>query len=1240
MKRRIGTIFLALALCLTLLPVSAFAASTTPKITAIGENEKQSISTSQSGSGWSYDAASTTLTLNGYNGGRIEIDVDAGQEFILKLVGNNTVTANGSDYGLKINSARSGSGTDASSDYMAFTISAENSASLTVDGIYINGKVNFAIGGKADVMSVTTREDVRALQGGDNGNCHVTIQENANVTLTSRNRTTQNSEALVIIKGNLNVNTTGNVTIDASQTGGPAIHVYGGSTFLSQVKEMIIRWSMGGYSLNLKSNITPYAENKGTENGYDTAILHSAPYANVYVKSGKLKYLRLDTSWKKTGKFVKDDVITISADEPEHGKRFTHWTWSWKGTDEITFTEGDATSKTATIKIPDTTLLSSSRDLNFTANYENIPTTGVALNKPSLSLTIDNSEKLTATVAPSDALQNVTWESNNTDVATVEADGTVHAVSVGTAMITATAVVEDENGSKPSAACTVTVNPIVYDITVVDKRGEQQEINSENKDNVLGNGSVKYENLSTAVETKGRLTLTNANLSSTDNSPIYADGIGALEIVLVGENRLYADTVPCIVTNKLIFSGTGSIEIVSKDHPSDSIAIDCHDGITVNGGDIKATGKDYAVHTENAIAVNGGTLTLIAMNTDGEDAVALKSTAKPMVDLGSYGIMLTGTNPDGTGAVVTGPTETDRIKAARYIRIFGKNIPITYDPGAYGVEAEFTVNKAYGKHLTLADASFTRPGYTQTGWAKVDGGEKEYALGAIYEKDETITLYPAWTANQYTVTLDPNGGDSITPSKVTVVYNEDCPTMPVPQYMGYVFNGWFDQQYGGKQYGDKNGLSTAKYDKTADCILYAQWQEALDCTVTFDPNGGTLAGAATSSGKQNAPVSKPDVPTRAGYTFTGWYKDNACTQAWSFSDWMTGDMTLYAGWRANSYTITYDLDGGTAGENSPATHTYGTPTVISAPTRSGYTFAGWLVNGGANAVKALTLGTTDYTSTISLKATWTVISSGGSYTPTYPVNTPSKIENGSVSVSPKNASKGDTVTITVKPDSGYELETITATDKNGNELKLTDKGNGKYTFTMPAGKVDVNATFMEDNSLLNFFYDVPNSTYYYEAVKWAVENGITGGIGNNLFGPEQPCTRAQIVTFLWRAAGSPEPKSVSSFSDVPADSYYAKAVAWAVENGITTGTSTDTFSPDATCTRAQAVTFLARALNAKASGKAEFADVPVDSYFAEAVAWAASNGVTEGVGNGLFAPDNNCTRGQIVTFLWRAYTTK
>ena len=264
-------------------------------------------------------------------------------------------------------------------------------------------------------------------------------------------------------------------------------------------------------------------------------------------------------------------------------------------------------------------------------------------------------------------------------------------------------------------------------------------------------------------------------------------------------------------------------------------------------------------------------------------------------------------------------------------------------------------------------------------------------------------------------------------------------------------------------------------------------------------------------------------------------------------------------------------------------------------------------------------------------------SSGGSTT--YPVATPSKTENGTVTVSPRSAEKGDTVTITAKPDSGYQLDDLTVIDKNGNELKLTDKGNGKYTFTMPASKVEIKATFVKEVET-SPFSDVSASNYYYEAVKWAQEKGITGGIGNGLFGPNQPCTRAQIVTFLWRAAGSPEPKSMSSFSDVSTDSYYAKAVAWAVENGITTGTGDGKFSPDATCTRAQSVTFLFRAIGKLVDSKAEFSDVLTDSYYANAVAWAVENGVTNGIGDGLFGPDNSCTRAQIVTFLFRAYQGK
>ena len=264
-------------------------------------------------------------------------------------------------------------------------------------------------------------------------------------------------------------------------------------------------------------------------------------------------------------------------------------------------------------------------------------------------------------------------------------------------------------------------------------------------------------------------------------------------------------------------------------------------------------------------------------------------------------------------------------------------------------------------------------------------------------------------------------------------------------------------------------------------------------------------------------------------------------------------------------------------------------------------------------------------------------SGGGSSSPSYAITVPDKTEHGTVTANRRYAERGDTVTITVTPDNGYVLETVTATDKNGNTLKLTDKGDGKYTFTMPGSKVEIKATFMEDNSVLNFFYDVPNDAYYYEAVKWAVENGVTGGVGNNLFAPDGTCSRAQAVTFLWRAAGSPAPKSTATpFTDVPAGSYYYNAVLWAIENGITVGTSATTFSPDADCTRAQIVTFLWRAEKSPAAGSSNpFTDVASGAYYADAVLWAVKENITNGSTATTFSPDANCTRAQIVTFLYR-----
>lgn len=348
--------------------------------------------------------------------------------------------------------------------------------------------------------------------------------------------------------------------------------------------------------------------------------------------------------------------------------------------------------------------------------------------------------------------------------------------------------------------------------------------------------------------------------------------------------------------------------------------------------------------------------------------------------------------------------------------------------------------------------------------------------------------------------------------------------------------------------------------------------------------------------------------------------------------------------RQTRYAVT--VNGSYADVSGAGSYAAGSVVTVRAGSRSGYTFNGW--TSGSNVVfddpNAEETIFTMPDGSVTVTANWS--RDGGSPSsgrddsdPRYAVGIPDKTENGSVSVSPKNASQGDRVTVTVKPDAGYELDSLKVFDKNGKELELTDKGDGRFTFIMPAGKVEVKAAFTEE-AKISPFRDVPTDAYYYEAVKWAQKKGITGGIGNDLFGPYQPCTRAQIVTFLWRAAGAPVVNYAMDLTDVPSDAYYAEAVRWALSQGITTGTADGKFSPNAPCIRAQSMTFLFRASKASADGAPAFGDVAADAYYAEAVKWATDNGITNGTTSSTFSPGSGCTRAQIVTFLWRLYAEK
>ena len=498
-----------------------------------------------------------------------------------------------------------------------------------------------------------------------------------------------------------------------------------------------------------------------------------------------------------------------------------------------------------------------------------------------------------------------------------------------------------------------------------------------------------------------------------------------------------------------------------------------------------------------------------------------------------------------------------------------------------------------------------------------------------------------------TVTFDSDGGSSVTEQKILRGQKASEPTAPTKD--GYIFDGWY------------NGSATSSYDFDTPVIenitLTAKWSVKSDVTFNTAPQSYTYNDAVQAFSITGTAVTGFDIA----------YKQSGQTVANPINAGSYDVIITRA--EDNTYNaVDVTISNGLVIE--PAAPAENPAKKTTARVVRGRTLADAAVTNGeilaldgvtpltgifawVDSTKAMSADGTEqmvftpdnanYAPITINVAVSTYTTGGGSATPTYPP-TVTQPDNGSVTVSPKFPKKGDTVTITPEPDAGYAVEQILVTDKNGNAVEVTNNGDGTYSFTQPAGKVDVEITFMEDNTMLNFFVDVPANAYYYDAVLWAAENGITGGVDDVHFAPNAPCTRAQIVTFLWRAAGSPVVNYAMNFSDAPADAYFAEAVRWAVSQGITKGTSDTTFSPNATCTRAQTMTFIYRSEQAQGGGmqgagmfQNPFSDVDPENYFGEAVMWAVANGVTNGTGDTTFSPGADCTRAQIVTFLYRFF---
>ena len=408
--------------------------------------------------------------------------------------------------------------------------------------------------------------------------------------------------------------------------------------------------------------------------------------------------------------------------------------------------------------------------------------------------------------------------------------------------------------------------------------------------------------------------------------------------------------------------------------------------------------------------------------------------------------------------------------------------------------------------------------------------------------------------------------------------------------------------------------------------------------VALDLGGGKLGGSpdaiqiiVKTGSKFAAPASdgltRPDGNTGRYFMWLGSDR-NLYAPGESVPEVVT---TLTAQWTVNQYTITYNLAGGTA-EGNPNTYTIETKAfTLKNPTKSGYTFTGWSgtgLDGENNMTVTIPTGSTGnriYT------AHWRYNGSGHSYS--YYTIKATAGAGGSISPSGNvSVREGRDRTFTITPDKGYAISNVKIDGKSIGAVK-------SYTFENVRRNHAIEVIFMKANGnpQTGVFVDVATGSYYEDAVDWAVENGITKGTDDTHFSPDGICTRAQAVTFLWRTAGSPKPETrAMPFTDVPVGSYYYDAVLWAVENGITKGTSDTTFSPNMTCSRAQIVAFLWRSEKSPAAGTANpFADVKSTAYYADAVLWAVKENITKGTTSTTFSPNADCTRAQIVTFLWR-----